>query len=153
MSWAVDTNVLLRSTDVGDAVQPMAEAAMLAIRRGGESLSIFPQNLVEFWAVATRPFANNGLGLSIAQAEAQLSNLKSVFTLLDDTPEIFPEWERIVVQHKVSGKQAHDARLVAAMRVHNLTHLLTFNTDDFKRFTAITASNPQSILLDEASNR
>ncbi len=153
MSWAVDTNVLLRSTDVGDAAQPVAEAAMIAVRQSGESLSIFPQNLIEFWAVATRPFANNGLGLSIAQAEAQLSNLKSVFTLLDDTPEIFPERERIVLQHKVSGKQAHDARLVAAMTVHGLTHLLTFNTADFKRFTAITAINPQSILLDEASNR
>ena len=153
MSWAVDTNVLLRSTNVGDAAQPVAEAAMVAVRRSGESLSVFPQNLIEFWAVATRPFANNGLGLSIAQAEAQLSNLKSVFTLLDDTPEIFSEWERIVLQYKVSGKQAHDARLVAAMSVHNLTHLLTFNTDDFKRFTGITAINPQSFLLDDSENK
>lgn len=69
------------------------------------------------------------------------------------TDAILPEWERLVVQYRVSGKQAHDARLVAAMRVHNLTHLLTFNTGDFKRFTAITAINPQSILLDEASSR
>ena len=153
MICAVDTNVLLRSIDVGHAVQQIALDAMIRLRRRGESLSIFPQNLIEFWAVATRPVENNGLGLSIAQAEIELISLKTLFMLLLDTPQIFPEWERIVVQHKVSGKQAHDARLVAAMSVHNLTHLLTFNTDDFKRFTAITAINPQSILLDEASNR
>jgi predicted nucleic-acid-binding protein len=67
VSWAVDTNVLLRTTDIGDAAQPVAEAAMVALRRGGDSLYIFPQNLIEFWAVATRPLVNNGLGLSVAK--------------------------------------------------------------------------------------
>ncbi|HBB95166.1 MAG TPA: PIN domain nuclease [Blastocatellia bacterium] len=145
MSWAVDTNVLLRTTDIGDAAQPVAEAAMVALRRGGESLSIFPQNLIEFWAVATRPTINNGLGLSVAQAESQVNNLKDMFLLLDDTPEIFSAWERIVRRYQVIGKQAHDARLVAAMKVHSLTHLLTFNDRDFKRFTEITVINPQNI--------
>ncbi len=145
MSWAVDTNVLLRSTDIGDVAQPVAEAAMVTVRRSGESLSIFPQNLIEFWAVATRPLRSNGLGLSIAQAETQLNNLKSMFRLLDDTPDIYNEWERIVLQYQVAGKQAHDARLVAAMRVHNLSHLLTFNTSDFHRFPFITAINPKDI--------
>jgi predicted nucleic acid-binding protein len=107
---------------------------------------IIPQNLIEFWAVATRPAANNGLGLAVDQTAAQLRNLKSLFTLLADIPDIFSEWERIVLQYQVSGKQAHDARLVAAMIVHDITHLLTFNTTDFKRFTTITAVNPQSIL-------
>jgi predicted nucleic acid-binding protein len=71
---------------------------------------------------------------------------------LDLKPEVeerivadFSEWERIVLQYQVSGKQAHDARLVAAMIVHDVTHLLTFNTADFKRFTTITTVNPQSI--------
>ena len=98
-----------------------------------------------FWAVATRPSVNNGLGLSIALAESQVNNLKAMFALLDDTPQIFSAWERIVRQYGVTGKQAHDARLVAAMEVHNLTHLLTFNDRDFKRFTEITVVNPHDI--------
>ena len=145
MSWAVDTNVLLRTTDVGDAAQPVAEAALIALRRSGESLSIFPQNLIEFWAVATRPSANNGLGLSIAQAESQVNNLKAMFVLLHDTPEIYSAWERIVIRYQVTGKQAHDARIVAAMKSHNLSHLLTFNDSDFKRFIEITVVNPQNV--------
>lgn len=149
MSFAVDTNVLLRSIDDGQVAQPIVQKVLLALRDRGEKLSIFPQNLIEFWAVATRPVANNGLGLSVAQAEVELVGLKNLFVLFSDTPEIFSEWERIVLQYRVSGKQAHDARLVAAMRVHNLTHLLTFNTADFKRFSFITAVSPQAILNDE----
>ena len=145
MSCAVDTNVLLRSIDVGHAVQPIAQDAMIALRNRGESLSVSPQNLIEFWAVATRPVANNGLGLNIDRAEEELTNLKYLFALLPDTAEILPEWERLVRYHQVIGKQAHDARLVAAMNVHRITHLLTFNTDDFKRYGGITVVNPSSV--------
>jgi predicted nucleic acid-binding protein len=45
----------------------------------------------------------------------------------------------------VIGKQVYDARLAAAMSVHKLTHLLTFNDGDFKRFSEIIAVNPQNI--------
>jgi predicted nucleic acid-binding protein len=145
VSFAVDTNVLLRSIDVDHAAQPIAQNAMIRLRNDGESLSIFSQNLIEFWAVATRPIANNGLGLSIAQTEEELTNLKSLFTLLPDTPDILPQWEQLVVKHQVMGKQAHDARLVAAMNVHKVTHLLTFNTADFKRYSEIIVVNPSTL--------
>ena len=152
MSFAVDTNVLLRSIDEGHPAQMIAQNGLRALRRQRETLYIFPQNLIEFWAVATRPKANNGLGWSIERAQQELQNLKNLFVVLADTDAILPEWERLVVQYRVSGKQAHDARLVAAMYVHNLTQLLTFNTSDFKRFTGITAVNPESFLLDDGDN-
>ncbi|HEX7721480.1 MAG TPA: PIN domain-containing protein [Pyrinomonadaceae bacterium] len=145
MSFAVDTNVLLRSIDDGHAAQPVAENSLLVLRDDGETLSIFPQNLVEFWAVATRPLANNGLGWSIDRAEQELADLEKLFVVLADTDAILAEWERLVVRYRVIGKQAHDAHLVAAMLVHQVTHFLTFNTDDFKRFSEITVVNPQNI--------
>jgi predicted nucleic acid-binding protein len=46
----------------------------------------------------------------------------------------------------VSGRKAHDARIVAAMRVYGLSHLVTFNTDDFKRYAGITVVHPQDIV-------
>ena len=144
MSFAVDTNVLLRSIDDKHVAQPIAQKALFALRDRGEILSIFPQNLVEFWAVATRPLANNGLGWSVDRAKQELADLKNLFVVLD-TDAISAEWERLVVHHRVVGKQAHDARLVASMLVHSVTHLLTFNTNDFKRFTEITVVNPQTI--------
>jgi predicted nucleic acid-binding protein len=142
---AVDTNVLLRSIDVGHAAQPVAQNAMIALRNDGDSLSIFPQNLIEFWAVATRPVANNGLGLDIDRAHKELTNLKHLFVLLQETTEVFPEWERLVRYHQVIGKQAHDARLVAAMKVHNVTHLLTFNSNDFKTLRRDHGRNPSFV--------
>jgi hypothetical protein len=38
-------------------------------------------------------------------------------------------------------------RLAAAMRVHGVTHWLTLNLDDFKRYTHITAVHPGSMAL------
>ncbi len=145
MSFAVDTNILLRSIDDGHPAQPVAQNGLLGLRNSGEAPSIFPQNLVEFWAVATRPAANNGLGWSIDRAEQELADLKNLFVVLADTDAILPEWERLVVHHRVVGKQAHDARLVASMLVHSVTHLLTFNTNDFKRYDEITVVSPQNV--------
>ena len=119
----------------------------------GDELFVIAQNLIEFWAVATRPIANNGFGLTTAQATQELTKLKALFAILPDTADILPEWERLVVKHQVLGKQVYDTRLVAAMRVHDLTHLLTFNIDDFKRFTVITAVSPHTILNDELRNK
>jgi predicted nucleic acid-binding protein len=59
--------------------------------------------------------------------------------------EIYREWKRILIQYSIIGVSVHDARLVAAMLVHRLTHILTFNTDDFKRYTEIVAVNPSEL--------
>jgi predicted nucleic acid-binding protein len=47
----------------------------------------------------------------------------------------------------VSGVQVHDARLVAAMRVHGVKSILTFNDRDFTRYTDIDAVHPRSVSL------
>jgi predicted nucleic acid-binding protein len=148
MSYLVDTNVLLRGVQ---EFHPMHSDAVRAtdLLLSHEPVSIIPQNLIEFWAVSTRPKTSNGLGLSVTETHERIAVIKSTFRLLSDTQDIFDEWERLVVQHQVLGKQVYDARLVAAMRVHKLTHLLTFNTADFKRFSFITAVRPQTILVDE----
>jgi predicted nucleic acid-binding protein len=48
------------------------------------------------------------------------------------------------VDYGVSGVQVYDARLAAAMIVHNVTHILTFNTSDFARYApeGIVAVDP-----------
>jgi predicted nucleic acid-binding protein len=55
---------------------------------------------------------------------------------------IYHEWRRLVVAHSVLGVQVHDARLAAAMKVHRVTHLLTLNAPDFKRYPHITVVHP-----------
>lgn len=145
MSYLVDTNVLLRYAQKNHPMRPDARRALLALRKQGEDLCIIPQNIIEFWAVATRPSADNGLGLTVDEATRETKKLKRIFRLRPDSAAIFAEWEKIVSQYQVTGKPTHDARLVAAMVAHKMTHILTFNTKDFKRFAEITAVDPTGV--------
>ncbi len=119
--------------------------ALKTLPRQGRELHLVPQILVEFWVVATRPADQNGLGLAVSTAAAELRHLKAMFPVLPETPAVYPAWERLVIRYEVSGKQAHDARLVAAMQVHDLSAILTFDTDDFRRYTDIEAVDPGDV--------
>ncbi|MBI4467987.1 MAG: hypothetical protein HY650_01555 [Acidobacteria bacterium] len=44
-----------------------------------------------------------------------------------------------------AGKKTYDARLVTAMTVHGITHILTFNTDDFTRYAGINVLHPANL--------
>ena len=57
-----------------------------------------------------------------------------MFALLPDHPAIYDHWKRLVATHGVIGNQVYDARLVAAMMVHGVGRILTFNTGDFTRY-------------------
>ena len=149
MKWLADTNILLRSVQTSHPSFGDVDRAVSVLLARGDELCVIAQNLIEFWAVATRPIADNGLGLTIARANQELTKLKASFPILPDTADILPEREQLVVNHQALGKQVYDTRLVAAMIVHDLTHLLTFNTADFKRFSFITTVSPQAIINDE----
>ncbi|MCX5984632.1 MAG: PIN domain-containing protein [Nostocales cyanobacterium LacPavin_0920_SED1_MAG_38_18] len=146
MKYLVDTNILLRLVQKNSPMHLDTQRAILTLKKQGNFLCVIPQNIIEFWAVATRPLDKNGLGLSITQAEEESEKLKKIFILELDTPQIFTEWESLVIKYQVMGKQVHDARLAAAMVAHNITHLLTFNVEDFKRFSDIVVVDPRSIV-------
>ncbi len=137
MKVLLDTNVLLRRLEPTHPQYALADGAVRKLRSQGAQLYLVSQNFYELWVTLTRPVAVNGLGKSITEATATLAQLAVTFTVLDDTPDVRTNWLQLVTTHAVSGKNAHDARLVAAMLTHGLTHLLTFNDADFRRFTAI----------------
>ena len=145
MSVLVDTNILLRSIDPQHPMNMNANHALKTLRERGERLCIVPQNLIEFWSVYTRPLERNGLGGTPEEVESEIVQLKTFFALLLDTPAIYPIWERLVKTYAVRGVNVHDARLVAAMSVHGLTHILTFNDRDFVRYAEITVVVPTAI--------
>ncbi len=145
MNVLLDTNILARMAQPGTAACALAEDATNALGRRGDVPCLVPQVLYELWVVATRPITVNGLGFTPNQAAAELARLQAIFPLLPDNPAIFPEWQRLVVAHQASGKPAHDARLVAAMTVHGITHILTFNIQDFARYPGITALDPAAV--------
>jgi predicted nucleic acid-binding protein len=145
MPTLVDSNILVFSATPNSPRFSEATQATARLLAQGEELYVLPQNLIEFWVVATRPAASRGLGWPVAQAQAEVARIKSLFRLLDDSPAIYPEWEKLVTQHAVSGKNAHDARIAAAMQVYGINTLLTANKDDFKRFQGISPIEPQDV--------
>lgn len=88
----------------------------------------------------------NGLGLSPDAAAAELARFKDMFELLADTPAVYPVWEGLVTRHQVSGKPAHYARPVAAMQVHGLTSILTFDRTGFSRYSGIKVVHPTEVV-------
>lgn len=137
MAGLLDTNLLLRFTEPGHVMFPATAAIIHNFRRRGEQIFLCSQNHAEFWAVATRPVAANGLGMTPAQADTELFHLETLFPLLPDTPAILPAWRRLVAGAAVSGKAVHDARLLAVAQVYGVGQLLTFNTQDFVRYALL----------------
>ena len=145
MPYLVDTNVLLRLLQRSDPHHHAVRAALRTLLQRGEQLCFTPQNMVEFWRVCTRPTTANGFGLTVAETDRKAWVIERLLTLLPDSPAIHTEWRRLVVAHAVSGVQVHDARLVAVMRVHGVTNLLTLDVSDFARYPGIAAVHPRDI--------
>ena len=134
MSILIDTNVLLRRAQPEHPHFPVADASLTHVVSGDQLGCYTLQVVAEFWNAATRPADKNGLGLSVAMTLHKVHEIEEILTLLEDTPAIYDEWKRLVIQHQVRGAKVHDTRLVAAMTVHGVRRILTFNTADFARF-------------------
>ena len=146
MNILVDSNILLRLSHPASPQCQLALDSTAKLRSLGDTLCVVPQNLYEFWSAATRPIRVNGLGMSVAQVQQDVANIKNFFCFLDEPTAVFAAWEKLVALHAIVGKNAHDTHLVAAMVVHGITHLLTFNKQDFQRFTNITVLSPADVI-------
>jgi predicted nucleic acid-binding protein len=130
--FLIDTNVLLRLFKADRRQYPQLRAAINQLAKQGIGLAYTLQNLTEFWNVST-------------ETEQNVREVEIHFTFLPDNEDVYREWRRIVFEHNVMGAQVHDARLAAAMSAHKLTHILTLNGSDFKRFPGITSVHPDSV--------
>ena len=146
MAYLLDTNILLRTINPNDPMHSEVVAAIDTLNARREQVVIAPQNLIELWNVCTRPNDKNGLGFSQSRTHSEVEHLKRLFIFLPDTQDVYSSWERLVTTYSVKGSKVHDTRLVAFMLVHQLSHILTFNVKDFRRFNQeITPVSPKEI--------
>jgi predicted nucleic acid-binding protein len=146
MNTLLDTNILLRSMDQGHAQHQEAVDSTDLLAVQGHALCLVPQNFYAFWVVSTRPVAQNGRGKTPDEVLAEFAFFESHFALFPDTPAVFGEWKQLMAAYKPVGKPAHDARLVAAMKAHGITHILTFNDQDYRRYAGITVLTPAQVI-------
>jgi predicted nucleic acid-binding protein len=140
--YLIDSNILIRWVQTGDPGFPVTDAALSRLVLAKADLCYTSQNLAEFWNAVTRPSNENGYGRSPEEANRFAISIESRLRLLPDGPAVHHEWRRLLTAYRVSGVQVHDARLVAAMRVHSVERILTFNARDFARFDGIQAIHP-----------
>jgi predicted nucleic acid-binding protein len=141
----VDSNILIRSVQPDDPDYPTVQAALTALAQEHVVLCYTSQNLGEFWNASTRPTSRNGYGMAPYEADLRARVFEARMRLLPDSLAIHKEWRKLIVDYNVSGAQVHDTRLVAAMHVHGVKHILTFNTKDFARFADIEAVHPENV--------
>jgi hypothetical protein len=120
MEYLADTNIYLR----------LVSKAVASLLQAGNTLLIASQSVYEFWAVATRPVAANGLGWSTQQTRSVVDWLTTEFELVPDSPDAYMHWLELVTTHSVSGKP---------------THLLNSNGIDFNWYTEINAVHPSEV--------
>jgi predicted nucleic acid-binding protein len=143
MRILVDTNILLRAIQNENPFCSVARRALKSLHRQRCRLCLTPQNVREFWNVCTRPTDHNGLGISVPGTESHTPLLERYFTVLADSALTYSTWRQLVAAHNVIGVEVHDAWLVAAMKSHGLSRILTFNTGDFARYDDIESVSPQ----------
>ena len=148
MRVLIDTNVLVvRMSEPTHALHQTAIDAIQWLSNQSYELLIVPQSLYEFWSVATRSVAANGLGKSTSYAESRVASLCGMFTLLRDERAIYETWLKLVADLAIPGVKSFDARLAAAMMRHGITHLLTFNSAHFQRFTHLAILDPIQVAV------
>jgi predicted nucleic acid-binding protein len=145
MSVLADTNILLRRAQPGHPSHTSAVESVARLLTADEPVYFTLQNVSEFWNVATRSIANNGLGFSVRRTLGEIEKIEQFLAVLPDSPAVYGEWKRLVLRHGVLGSKVHDARLVATMNIHGVRRILTFDTDDFRRYD-IEAIHPSSLL-------
>ena len=109
MHTLLDTNILLRSSQPSSRDHFAAVGAVAALAAFGRTLSISSQTIYEFFAVATRPIAENGLGMSHHDADVHLGKLLASLNIFYDSEAIAIETRKLIVAHQVTGKKTHDA--------------------------------------------
>ncbi|MGO9318158.1 MAG: type II toxin-antitoxin system VapC family toxin [Terracidiphilus sp.] len=140
--YLLDSNILIRWVQHESPDFRTVDASIKQLARSGAVPCYTSQNLGEFWNVLTRPANRNGYGFSPEQADIRARDVEANLRLLPDSPAVHKEWRRLLVDYRVSGVQVHDVRLVAAMRIHGVKRILTFNVKDYARFDSIEAVHP-----------
>jgi predicted nucleic acid-binding protein len=81
----------------------------------------------------------------VAEVLYEVEQIEQLLSFLPDSPTVYGEWKSLVIENNVRGVRVYDAHLVASMKAHNVSRILTFNSDDFSGFSGIEKLHPKSL--------
>lgn len=130
----VDTNVLLAATDRS---RHHHHVATTFLRLDERRLAVTPQILREYLAVATRPVVANGLGMPASEAVANIEEILAAASLLGEGPATLKRLLHLLATVTSTGKQIHDANIVACAFAHGATAIVTADVSHFTRYASM----------------
>jgi predicted nucleic acid-binding protein len=142
--WFVDTNVLVFAANQFSPWHTAAVARLQGARQDKISLMVNPQVVREFIAAASRPAP----GAPPPPSDPILENVRRIragFVLLDEHAATIDRLVELLKVVPTQGKQVHDANIVATMLTYGVSTLLTHNTVDFARFSALIRIVPLTL--------
>ncbi|TAN58082.1 MAG: PIN domain-containing protein [Rhodospirillales bacterium] len=137
----IDTNALIYANQDTSPLHAPALARIDSWLNDGTPLWISRQVLREYLVVMSRP----GLfqhSLSIEDLSRRVQDFSRVFNVADEGADTTLALLKIIQDHKVSGRNIHDANIVATMLASGVRRLLTANVKDFQIYSSLIALEP-----------
>lgn len=138
----VDTNVLLAATDRSRAAH---RAATDFLNHDERQQAVTPQIVREYLVVATRPVDVNGLGLTTADAVSNVRQFLNDMELLLENLNTTTALIDLIGAYPASGKQIHDANILAVAITHRARVIVTDNPRHFSRFNDAIVTESLSV--------
>ncbi|NUO81805.1 type II toxin-antitoxin system VapC family toxin [candidate division KSB1 bacterium] len=130
----VGTNILIFATNSLSPWHLAATKALQEARQLGVELILSQQILREYLAAATR-INILAEGPPFAEILENICIFRNDYTIVEDNSFVLDHLIELLEKTPTSGKQVHDANIVATMQTHGLRHLCTHNVADFQRFS------------------
>lgn len=132
----IDTNVLVYAAVEDSPFRRLAWQAMKTCSVSSAPVWISRQVLREYLATMTRPHPN-APAIPVLTAVKQVLHFESRFRIAEDGPAVTQALLSLLQEVPVSGKQVHDANIVATALAYDIRCILTNNVDDFNRFSSL----------------
>lgn len=129
----VDTNILLRALLTEMDLHVEADRLLKRMWRENVELWISGQIIRKFIVQATHPRTLKQ-PLPMEKVIELINMITPLFQIADETAAVREKLLELLRAYPTSGKQIHDANIVATMLASGVERLITLNVDDMKHF-------------------
>ena len=139
---AIDTNLLVYAHREDSQWHTVAYSVIKELAEGASIWTIPWPCIHEFLAIVTHPKIYSPptpLSRALSQVDAWMESPSLI--LLSESEGYWKELRLAMVAGRISGPQAHDARVAALCRFHGIDELWTADRD-FGRFSGVLVKNP-----------
>jgi predicted nucleic acid-binding protein len=137
----IDTNILVYANNTLSPFCEIARRKLQDVLIQYDIVWISRQVLREFAVIATREMLSAG-NLDFEKLSGAIQQFEQDFQIAEDSKDVTSRLISLLKETNSSGKQVHDANIVATMLASNIQTILTHNISDFQRFSTLVEIMP-----------